>query len=155
MNTKSSSKLKKKSLKNKRTKKIIECQCIRNFLSNRQKHENQNYTTIKKAENTSPKTEKTVETLAVVTPPKKLQKSRIIRLPKIGCTIPFLMSLFNGLCNSGAVCLDEGQMGQAVNIIAKAKQDIDEGMQWNGNIQICENIKLKLYKSGLVLFHKM
>lgn len=155
MKTKPSLKLKKKSLKNKNVKEISGFQSIFVFLSDLRENEDRKNTAIMETKDASPRTESNVETLGVISPPKTLKKSRTIRLPRIGCTIPFLITLFNGLCNSGAVCMDEGQMMQAVNIVAKAKKDFDEGLKWNGAIEISENFKLKLYKSGLVLCYKM
>lgn len=153
MNTKPSLMVKKKSLKNKKTKyaeKCIWCALLSGFKNNKKR----NNTIIKDEENTSPMVEHCGNTPEVIPSAKKLQKSHIIRIPRIGCTIPYLTSLFNGLCNSGAACFDEGQMVQAINVVAKAKKDHDEGIKWNGNIEISENIKLKLYKTGLVLHYK-
>lgn len=82
------------------------------------------------------------------------KKSHIIRIPKIGCDIPFLVTLFTNLSNTGSVTMDERGIMDAVNIVTKAKKDLDEGMKWNDNIEIAENLKLKLYKSGLGLYHK-
>lgn len=169
MNTKSRLKLKKKPLKNKKENDIKECQCIWIFLPNLQKTtelksiiidteitspkmEDQN-TTITDTE--SPTPENHEETLNEKSAIRKLRNSRLVRLPRIGCTIPFLTKLINKLCNSGVTSMDEGQMTQAINIIAKAKKDLDDGGIWNRNIDICENIKLKLYSSGLVLHYKM
>lgn len=154
MNTKQSLKLKKKSLKNKKTRDKKEYQCIWIFISSLPEKEDHNRASITDDENTSPKTGNNAETFSAKSTTKRLQESRIIRLPKNECSIPFLVTLFNDLCNSGAVCMDEGEMTPAVNIIAKAKKDWDEGIQWKGNIEISENITLKLYKSGLVLHYK-
>ena len=82
------------------------------------------------------------------------KKSHITRIPKIGCDIPFLVTLFTSLSNTGSVTMDERGIMNAVNIVARAKKDLDEGKKWNGTIEINENLKLKLYKSGLGLYHK-
>lgn len=160
MNTKSSLKLKKKSLKQKKDNKkcLIHLDCIWIFLSNLLKMEeltSGKTRTMEDEEDLSCKSENNEETLSVMTEPKKMRKTRVFRLPRIGCTIPFLIKLFNNLRNSGAVSFDDGQMTQTINIVEKAKKDFDEGVKWNGNIDICENIKLKLYSSGLVLHYKI
>lgn len=85
---------------------------------------------------------------------KTNKKSQIIRIPKIGCEIPFLVKLFTDLSNSGTVRMDESEIMIAVNITSKAKKDLDEGKKWGGNIEIAENLQLRLYKTGLVLYHK-
>jgi len=146
---------KKKSSQNKKTKKADKWQCIWCFLSNHQKYQNRNNSTPNDPETTSPTAENIEETLEVVSPTKIRQRARIIRIPKIGCIVPYLTRLFDDLCNSGVVCMDGVQMVQAINIIVKAKKDFDEGIQWNGNIEIYDNIKMKLYKSGLVLYIKI
>jgi len=50
--------------------------------------------------------------------------------------------------------MHEVEMIKAVNATVKAKRDLDEGLKWNGDINLSDNIKLKLYKSGLVLHYK-
>ena len=82
------------------------------------------------------------------------KKSHITRIPKIGCDIPFLVTLFTSLSNTEPVTMDERGIMSAVNIVTRAKRDLDEGKKWNGTIEINENLKLKLYKSGLGLYHK-
>lgn len=86
---------------------------------------------------------------------KTMNKSRIIRLPKIGCIIPFLMTLFNDLTSNGAVRMDANETARAVDIISKVKMELDGGKAWKGRIKIAENLHLKLYKTGLVLHHKL
>lgn len=55
---------------------------------------------------------------------RKAAKSRIICIPKIGCTIPFLMDLLN----SGEIVMETIEIEKAVNIILKAKLDLDAGI---------------------------
>lgn len=50
--------------------------------------------------------------------------------------------------------MDENEMMKAVNITAKAKRDLDEGLQWPGSVELYDNLKLRLYKSGLVLHYR-
>lgn len=87
-----------------------------------------------------------------VSGPKIKRKIQITRIPKVGSGLPFLVTFFNNFAKSGQ--MDETEITRAVNITDKAKKDLDEGKQWNGPIEIAENLKLKLYKSGLVLCHK-
>lgn len=94
------------------------------------------------------------KTAAGVSVSKKIRKAHITRLPKIGCTIPYLITLFNNLSSSGIIPMDERQIMNAVNVTAKTKKDLDEGIKWKGSIQISDNLKLKLYKTGLILYHK-
>jgi len=85
---------------------------------------------------------------------KKTRKSRVIRLPKARCTIPFLTALFFDLSNKGIAYMKAGDVAKAANIVLNAKADLNEGKAWNGKIKIAENLYLKLYKTGLVLYHK-
>lgn len=104
-----------------------------------------------------PATHKTVDTDKITqldTTLKKTKKSRIIRVPKIVCIKPFLMTLFNDLSTTGAVRMDANGISKAVDIISNAKMDLEGGNAWNGKIKIAENFYLKLYKSGLVLHLK-
>ena len=59
--------------------------------------------------------------------------------------------MYTGLSEAGE--LPGGTVGitDAVNITSKAKKDLDEGKKWDGDIEIAENLKLKLYKKGLKL----
>lgn len=81
-------------------------------------------------------------------------KIHIKRIPKIGCTIPSLIELLTNISNSGAVPMDQRQLMDAVNKVDKLKRGIDEGVKWNGTVELSENLKIKLYKSGLVLWYK-
>jgi len=78
----------------------------------------------------------------------------IIRIPKHGYKAPFLITLYTSLSKNGLISQDNAEIIKAVNITLKAKNDLEEGKQWNGHIEIAENLKLKLYKTGLVLYHK-
>lgn len=84
---------------------------------------------------------------------KSIRKTKTIRLPKM-CTTECLVTLFTNLSDSGAERMDIKEIMNAVNIVISAKKDLDQGKQWNGNIEIAKNSELKLYKSGLVLVHK-
>lgn len=85
---------------------------------------------------------------------KSTKKVDIIRIPKNGCTVPFLITLFTNLTTAGVILQNNTEIMRAVNITLAAKDDLEEGKQWNGHIEIAENLKLKLYKTGLVLWHK-
>ena len=86
--------------------------------------------------------------------PIKVKRSRVIRIPQVGCTIPFVMKFFNNLSKEGTVPMETNEVSRMVNIISKVKKDLDEGKTWNGNVQLTKDLYLKLYKSGLVLHHK-
>lgn len=79
---------------------------------------------------------------------------RITPIPKNISEIQFLTALYNGLSESGVLPGGADGIMRAVNTTALAKKHLDEGKQWNGDIQIAENLKLKLYKTGLVLHTK-
>lgn len=79
---------------------------------------------------------------------------RITPIPKNMSEIQFLTALYNGLSESGVLPGGAAGIMRAVNTTSKAKQDLDDSKQWNGDIQIAENLKLKLYKTGLVLHTK-
>ena len=138
--------------KNEKIKQKYQYPCIR-FLLSILKNKNQVQCNKSREEKTY-KPEVIKKSIGKVSNLKSIRKSHIIRIPKIGCVIPFLVTLFTNLSNTGAVQMDERGIMNAVNITAKAKKDLDEGKQWNGNIEIAENLKLKLYKSGLIIYHK-
>lgn len=154
MDTKLTLNMKKKSTlaKNKKIKQNNHCPCI-SFLLALLKINNKAQRTRNSAKGTrkSEIVKKFDDKTSVV---KSNRKPHIIRIPKIGCEVPFLVTLFTNLSNTGVVHMDEREIMKAVNITAKAKKDLDEGKKWNGNIEIAENLKLKLYKTGLVLYHK-
>lgn len=93
------------------------------------------------------------KTVPVVPVSKITRKTIITRIPKM-CTSAFLMTVFTNLSDSGAQRMDEREIMNAVNIVSSAKKDLDQGKPWNGNVEIVKNLKLKLYKSGLVLCQK-
>lgn len=137
----------------KKHKSRFDCQCIWSFLSSiKTKQEQRNSSgTISKKETLMPETlEKTRDIASVA---KHTKKIRINRIPRNGCGIELLVKLFTNLSKSGAIHMDEAEIMKASNITFKAKKDLDEGKQWNGHIQLAENLELKLYKSGLVLYH--
>lgn len=141
-------------LNNKQKKTQLECPCIR-FILSILKNKNQCKDSVSTTSGiVNYKTIGANKKMELQSTLKKSKKPRIVRLPKIGCTIPFLMTLFNNLSNSGEVCMETSDVASAVNLILKAKMDLDEGKAWNGKIEIAENLHLKLYKSGLVLHHK-
>lgn len=87
--------------------------------------------------------------------PKEDKKNpRITPIPSTANQNHFLTSLYIGLSLSGVLPGGEAGIMNAVNITLRARKDLDDGKQWNGDIQIAENVKLKLYKSGLVLYTK-
>lgn len=151
MKSKPDQNLKEKShfLKNKKKRNKAECPCIR-FILSILKSKKQS-TCLSTESNKSVLADKRIESESFL---KKTKKTRVIRLPRIGCTIPFLMTLFNDLSKEGTMNMEASDISRAVNIILKAKMDLDGGSPWNGKIQIAENLHLKLYKSGLVLHHK-
>lgn len=157
MKSEASQNLKERSkfLKTKKKRTKLECPCIR-FILSILKNKRQS-TTISTSVNETNRHETSVEVDQKIEPEttlKKTKNSRVIRLPKIGCTIPFLMKLFNDLSNKGVMRLDVCDITRAVNIISNAKMDLDSGKAWSGKIEIAENLHLKLYKTGLVLHHK-
>ena len=83
---------------------------------------------IKDSESASPRAVNSQKTSSVKSTTQKPRKSRIIRLPRTGCTIPFLMASLNNI-SSSAACLDKGQLVNAVNVILKAKKDLAEGLK--------------------------
>lgn len=156
MKTKSSLNMKKKSLstKNEKSKHNYCCNCpsVWVFVPDlKLKHKRVTRPTISVNET---QRESVVEITDKVPTPKILRKSQITRIPKIGCVMPFLVTMFNNLANSGAVRMNESEIMNAVNITAKVKKDLDEGKPWTGTVEITGNLKLKLYKSGLVVYHK-
>lgn len=84
---------------------------------------------------------------------KKILWRKFISIPKNGCNIPFLVKIFSELANSGILSSDVGDTMRAVNITSKAIKDFDEGLQWNKDVFIAEDLKLKLYKAGLKLLY--
>jgi len=133
----------------KKIKTKFECPCFRFFLSKLQKsHKCKITTTLLKRQ--KPETENGDASVTR----KSKRKSKIIRIPKIGSSIPYFIALFTYLKNTGALQMDEVEMMKAVNATVKAKRDLDEGLKWNGDISLSDNIKLKLHKSGLVLHYK-
>lgn len=137
---------------NEKTK--FECPCIRrmilSILKKRQISTGASTTSDTDTNKTASAENKT-ESEASLKPKKK---SRIIRLPKNGSIIPFLVTLFNDLTAKNAVNMDINDTARAVNIISKVKMELDAGKSWKGTIKIAENLYLKLYKTGLVLHHK-
>jgi hypothetical protein len=124
------------------------CQCVWMFLSN-SKIRNQI------RPNSSGEASKKTRTSSSFDKTEVLKKkTHITLIPKIGCTIPYLKTLFTSLSSSKVVLMDENQIMNAVNVAAKAKADLDEGNKWKGTVEIAENLKLKLYKKGLVLCYK-
>lgn len=141
-------------IKNLKLKKY-QCNCQRIWLllsSSKNKNKNQIQCNSSAKETTV--SEILDKTAGEVSVSKKIRKAHITRIPKIGCTIPYLITLFNNLSSSGIIPMDERQIMSAVNVTAKTKKDLDEGIKWKGNIQITDNLKLKLYKTGLILYHK-
>lgn len=137
-------------LKNKKTRSNLDCPCMKFFLSKWctkvfTKSDNVKYNTVNTDTTKSSNLYK----------PKNTRNSRIIRLPKIRCSIPYLTALLNDLSNTKAVRMDADEITNAANSIFEVKADVDSGKVWNGKIQIAENLHLKLYKSGLVLHHKL
>lgn len=154
MNSKPSLNIKMKSAqpKNEKLKEKYLCSCIWFFLLNLKNSQTNKDTKLCAKETLQP--EKTLESGQEATKSKCIRKSHIIRIPKIGCDVPFLVTMFTNLSNIGAVRMDERAIMNAVNVITKVKKDLDEGNPWNGNIEIAENLILKLYKSGLILYNK-
>ena len=162
MKTKPSDKLKEKSgfLKNKKKVTKCECPCIHFILSilknNKQRTTISDERAAPTVSNESPTSSEA--TGVPETEQKnticKAKSSRVIRLPTFGCTVPFLMALFNDLTKDGTMYMESGEISRAVNIILKAKVDLDNGKAWNGKVQVAENLYLMLNKSGLVLHHK-
>lgn len=147
-------KAKSKISNNKKEKAKLECPCIKRFILSilkKKKISGEASTTSEAATHKTDGAEnKTVSEASL----KNVKKSRIIRLPKNKCIIPFLMTLFYDLSIKGAVRMDVNETARAVDIISKVKMELDGGKAWKGKIKIAENLHLKLYKTGLVLHHK-
>jgi hypothetical protein len=149
-NLKAKSKISKNNKQNTR----LECPCIMRLILSflkKKKISNEASATSDATTNKTVGAENTTESKA---PLKTMKKSRIIRLPKNGCIIPFLMNLFNDLTTKSVVRMDASDTARAVTIISKMKMELDSGTAWKGKIEIAENLHLKLYKTGLVLHHK-
>lgn len=135
------------------------CQCVWSFLTsskirNQTQHNGREEPSEKEPSEKEPGKAESFDKADVNTSFLKKKKTHITRLPRIGCEIPFLVTLFTNLSESGAVYMNEREIMNAVNVTAKVKKDLDEGKQWTGNIEITENLKLKLHKAGLVLCYK-
>ena len=76
----------------------------------------------------------------------KPKNSRVFHLPRFGCTVPFLMGLFNDLTKDGTMYMEAAEISRAVNIILKVKMDLADGKPWNGKVEVAENLYLKLNK---------
>lgn len=153
MNTKLNSNMTKKSTspKIKKLKQKYQCPCISFFLS---VLKNKKPVRSKSIERGTKKSEIVNKSSGKSSVLKINRKSQIIRIPKIGCEIPFLVKLFTDLSNTEGVHMDEREIMNAVNITSRAKKDLDEGKKWTGNIEIAENLQIRLYKTGLILYHK-
>lgn len=67
---------------------------------------------------------------------KRTKRSHVTRIPENGFGTPSLTSLFDDLSNSGKLQLDDDELLKAVQTTALAKKDLDEGKQWNGDIEL-------------------
>lgn len=76
---------------------------------------------------------------------------RIIPIPKKGSEISSLLPLFGGLSAIGVVPRDADGITKAIMITSKARQELMEGLQVTNDIDLFDNLILKLNKSGLVL----
>lgn len=128
----------------------LECPCIR-FILSILKNKKQSTTTQTTSATETHAKKDAVKQMDPEPTLKKTKRSRVMRIPKIGCTVPFLMTLFNDLTNKGVVRMDACDISKAVNTISNIKMELDGGRAWNGNIEIAKNLHLKMYKSGLVL----
>lgn len=154
MDTKQNSNMKKKSTssKIKKLNQKYQCPCISFFLSmlKNKKRVQRSKTTERGASKPDIVNQSNVKSPVL----KMNRKSHVFRIPKIGCDIPFLVKLFTDLSITGSLGMDDRTIMNAVNITSKAKKELDEGKKWNGNIEIAENLQLRLYKTGLILYHK-
>lgn len=141
------------------------CPCIGFFLLNLKNRQQIKRSKISKNETLKPEetlksrheasqTEEILESSHDAAKSKCIRKAHIIRLPKKRCHVPLLIKLFTNLSDIGAIHMDEREIMNAVNTTVQVKKDLDAGKPWNGNIEIAENLKLKLYKSGLILYNK-
>lgn len=140
--------------KNKKQEIKLVCPCIRRLILSTLKKKKISTVASTTSDATINKTAAAENKTESETSLKTKKKSRIIRLPKKGCIIPFLMTLFNDLSSKSAVSMDANDTARAVDIISKVKMELDGGKAWKGKIKIAENLQLKLYKTGLVLHHK-
>ena len=147
-------KAKSKISKNKKQKTKLECPCIRRLILSILKKKNISTEASATSDAATNKTTGAENKTESEISDKTKKKSRIIRLPKKGCIVPFLMTLFNNLSSKNAVRMDANDTAKAVDIISKVKMELDGGKAWKGKIKIAENLHLKLYKTGLVLHHK-
>lgn len=147
-------KAKSKISKNKKEKTKRECPCIRRLILSILKKKKIGTEVLTTSDADTNKTSSAENKTESETSLKTKKKSRIIRLPKKGCIIPFLITLFNDLSSKSAVRMDANDTAKAVDVISKVKMALDSGKAWKGKVKIAENLHLKLYKTGLVLHHK-
>lgn len=78
----------------------------------------------------------------------------IIPILKNASEIQSLVPLFNTLSTAGLLPGGAEGIMNAVSTTSKAKKDLHESKQWNGDIELCENLILKLHKPHLALYTK-
>lgn len=83
---------------------------------------------------------------------KKLPRK--FTIPKKGDAITSLVPIFTALSISGV--LRDGSDGilKAIKITLDVKKDLEDGKEWSGDIEISENLVLRLNKSRLILYLK-
>lgn len=148
-----------KTLKNKNIKRnhICGCLCARFILKNRRNKDHQEPTATHNSEReiveSDSKNDKQFSKIILNTK-KTTNKGRIIRIPKNGCDSLLLKTIFTKLSKTGGIAKHNAEITRAVNLTLEAKNDLHEGKQWNGPIEVTNHLKLKLYKTGLVLHYK-
>lgn len=86
--------------------------------------------------------------------PHSKQIRSIITIPKKGTEISSIVPLFAGLMVIGVLQGGADEVMKCVLATSKARKELAEGKQSMDDIEICENLKLKMYKSGLALYTK-
>lgn len=129
------------------------CPCAL-FLLSKKRNKKQRDSKLKKKQTLKLIKAETIKKLKDISPvANRAKRSHVTRIPENG--FGTLTSLFADLSNSGKLQLDDDELLKAVQITTQAKSDLDGGKLWNGDIEIAKNLKLKLYKSGLVLYRKI
>lgn len=85
---------------------------------------------------------------------KQVQIPRIIKVPKIGGVLPFLIPLFAGLSALGALSGGAAGIARAVSKAGEAKNELEEAKRHNKTLEaiaLGKGLYLKPYKTGMGL----
>lgn len=86
---------------------------------------------------------------------KQVQIPRIIKVPKIGGVLPFLIPLFAGLSALGALSGGAAGIARAVSKAGEAKNELEEAKRHNKTLEaiaLGKGLYLKPYKTGTGLY---